>query len=267
MLNTLRYFRRKFKAHHVDAYSAQAAFFLLCSFVPLLLVLFSLVKLFTVNSEDFFDAFNKFFPSFINQWTTDVIHEVFNQKSAGTTCFSAITVVWSASKSIYYIVGGLNTIFELKESRPFWSVRILSILFTFALIIVVIFMVLLMVFGSAIADSIVDVFPALANFQLAILTARYAIGFVVLTIFFSCIFKVLPAHRASLCEMIPGAVVSASGWIVFSALFGLYIDHFSDYSKLYGGLTSIVLFLLWLYFCMQILFFGAELSLLLRKIK
>jgi membrane protein len=128
-------------------------------------------------------------------------------------------------------------------------------------------MVLLMVCGSTIAESIVNIIPALANFRFVILATRYAIGFVVLTIFFSCIFKVLPAHKVSLCEMIPGAVVSASGWIVFSALFGFYIDHFADYSKLYGGLTSIVLFLLWLYICMLILFFGAELSLLLRRIK
>ena len=36
-------------------------------------------------------------------------------------------------------------------------------------------------------------------------------------------------------------------------------------ASMYGSLTTIVLFMLWLYFCMYILFIGAEINLLFQN--
>jgi len=63
----------------------------------------------------------------------------------------------------------------------------------------------------------------------------------------------------------PGAIISAAGWVGFSALYSFYITHFANYSYLYGSLTAIVLLMLWLYFCMNILFFGAEVNVLITS--
>ncbi|WP_287712061.1 hypothetical protein [Anaerostipes sp.] len=40
----------------------------------------------------------------------------------------------------------------------------------------------------------------------------------------------------------------------------MYFDNFSFFSTMYGGLTSILLTLFWLYFCMMMLFIGAEIN-------
>ena len=57
-----------------------------------------------------------------------------------------------------------------------------------------------------------------------------------------------------------GAAFSAVGWLVYSWIFSLYIEHFANYSLIYGGLAAIVVFMLWLYMCMQILLIGAEIN-------
>lgn len=267
MLTLFRYFRRKTKAHHVDAYSAQAAFFLLLSLVPLLLLVFFAAKLFSVSEEMFPELISNLLPQFMHQWIIEIMHDVLLAESAGTTWISAIAVIWSASKCVYYIIGGLNTIFELKEHRTYWTLRAVSILYTFVMILAVVFSLLMMVLGTFLSERIVIWFPAFSKHLSVLLTARYAIGLVVLTIFFAILYKGLPSSKFSIGEMLPGAVVSAVGWIVFSSLFAFYIENFSNYSHLYGGLTSIVIFMLWLYVSMQILFFGAELNLLLQKIR
>ena len=63
-------------------------------------------------------------------------------------------------------------------------------------------------------------------------------------------------------EQLPGAVCATAGWMGFSLAFSLYFSRIvgKNYSYMYGSLAAIVLLLLWLYACMCILFFGAEIN-------
>ena len=63
----------------------------------------------------------------------------------------------------------------------------------------------------------------------------------------------------------PGVIFSSAGWIILSSLFSIYFDNFKFFSIMYGGLTGILLTLFWLYFCMMILFIGAELNQYIMK--
>ena len=56
----------------------------------------------------------------------------------------------------------------------------------------------------------------------------------------------------------PGAVVAMVGWLIVSALFGVYTANFSSYSKTYGALASIVILLLWLWLSSLVVLVGAE---------
>ena len=81
-------------------------------------------------------------------------------------------------------------------------------------------------------------------------------------VFFLGIYTFVPDRRLSVKSQVPGAVFSTLGWMGFSLAFSLYFTHFGgwNYSYMYGSLAAIVLFLLWLYFCMCILFWGAEVN-------
>ena len=63
----------------------------------------------------------------------------------------------------------------------------------------------------------------------------------------------------------PGAMISATGWVSFSILFSFFIDNFSNYSKLYGSLAAVMVLLLWMYVCMYIMFIGAEINFILSQ--
>ena len=77
----------------------------------------------------------------------------------------------------------------------------------------------------------------------------------------------MPNRKAGIFGQIPGALVAAVGWLLFSLLFALYVDRFSNYTSLYGGLSAIVVFMLWLYVCMYILLLGGEINLLVGRVK
>jgi membrane protein len=77
-----------------------------------------------------------------------------------------------------------------------------------------------------------------------------------LSLVFTSCFLALPNRKSKLRSAIPGALLSAVAWVVFSSVFSFYINNFAHYSHFYGSLTTLVVSMLWLFFCMNILFYG-----------
>ena len=89
------------------------------------------------------------------------------------------------------------------------------------------------------------------------------LGFILLLAFFTLMYTFLPRRRVRLLHNLAGAAFSAAGWVLFSFFFSLFVDNFSNFS-LYGGLATLVILMFWLFFCMYILFLGAEVSMWLE---
>jgi membrane protein len=75
----------------------------------------------------------------------------------------------------------------------------------------------------------------------------------------------VPNRKSKIRYEIPGAVFSTIVWLVYSWAFSFYISNFANYSATYGSLATIVIFILWLYWTMNIVFVGAEINVVLRK--
>jgi len=82
---------------------------------------------------------------------------------------------------------------------------------------------------------------------------------------FTAMFMVLPNRKNSFSDSFPGAVLASLGWLIFTELFSVYVDHFRGYANIYGSVYAVALSMLWLYFCLLILFYGGALNRLLMK--
>ncbi|MBR4868313.1 MAG: YihY/virulence factor BrkB family protein, partial [Clostridia bacterium] len=87
----------------------------------------------------------------------------------------------------------------------------------------------------------------------------------VLTTLFLLLYLWAPNRRSSILRELPGAMLAALGWIVFSLLYSLYLSHVNTY--IFGSLAAAVFIMLWLYFCIYILFVGAEINQFLHLIR
>ena len=96
-----------------------------------------------------------------------------------------------------------------------------------------------------------------------VLRFRGLVLFALLTLLFWAILCVFPNRRIPLLRALPGAAGASLGWLVFSSLFSVYVQHFGSYSVFYGSLAGIAMAMLWLYVCMSILFYGGVLNCLL----
>ena len=158
------------------------------------------------------------------------------------------------------LIRGINDVYEIKESRPFLLVRLLAFFYTFLFAILFVAVLTILVFGNTLYYHLCHIFPLLRSKFLTIISIRPIVGFVVVFLFFVILYYFVPNHKTSLLKQIPGALFTTAGWIIFSYLFSIYFNHFSNFSYMYGSLAAIALSFLWLYICMCILFMGAELN-------
>ena len=83
--------------------------------------------------------------------------------------------------------------------------------------------------------------------------------FVVITLLFAMMFKLLPDAKVRWRDVWVGALLTAVLFTVGKLLIGLYLGK-SAVGSSYGAAGSLVVLLVWIYYSSQILFFGAELT-------
>lgn len=263
LIKSIKYFLRKISASRISAYAAQTAYFMFLSLIPLIMLLLSMLQLFGDVGVAVTETISEVMPGILGEFINDFIVEIMSDGRLTMTILSALLLIWSASRGVFSIIGGLNSVYEIKESRKYVWVRFLSVLYTLAFVIIVCSVLLIMVFGDALIDLANSFFPNLKGLVYIISSLRYILGFIILVLFFSIIYKSMPSKKMKFLDQIPGAVISGAGWVSFSILFSFYVDNFSNYANVYGSLTAIIVLMLWLYTCMYIMFIGAEINCIL----
>jgi membrane protein len=259
-------FFKKIRDDHVSAFSAQAAFFTIISFFPFIMFLLSIVPFFSLEESTILKLVTQIFPNAFNSLIVLVVTEIYHKTNSGTLIsVTAITALWSAGKGFLAIMKGLNSVYEIQETRKSIFLRIVSTIYTLVFAIMIIASIILFIFGNRLYLWIETRFPVLQDLALLIISVRTIVGLVILLVFFLIIYIVIPNRKTRMAKELPGALVCAAGWMGFSYAFSYYIDHYSNYASMYGSLTTIVLFMLWMYFCMYILFIGAEINLLFQN--
>ena len=233
------------------------------SMIPLIMLILSLAYRLGSPVESITNVANEFAPEAISTFLEIYLDEIVNNGKLSMTIVSAVILLWSASRGIFAIIGGLNSVYEIKENRNYFLIRFLAIFYTLSFIIMLIGVLLLMVFGNGFNELLYSLLPNLKGLVYIISSLRFIIGFIILILFFSILFKTLPNGKMKFIDQIPGAVITSAGWVSFSILFSYFVNNFSNYANVYGSLSAIIVLMLWLYICMYIMFIGAEINCIL----
>ena len=258
---------KKVGKDNVSVFSAQAAFFIILAFFPVIMFLLTLVQYLPIGESVMLRTFTDIMPKAINPYIVLIVSEVYDHATTTITSVTAITALWSASKGFLGLVRGLNSVYGISETRNYIKLRLMSAFYTLGFTILLIITLLILVFGRPIYVWVENWHPELINIALVIISFRTAVAMLLLTSYFVLIFLVIPNRKTRLLAELPGALIAAAGWLIFSFGFSFYIDHMGGFSSTYGSLTAIILLMLWFYFCMYILFIGAEFNVYLAEKK
>lgn len=265
LINYIRYFMNRLNRHCISAFSGQVCLFMIISFFPFVMFLLTLIRYLPITESTLLQMCTDVLPTAFSSFVVSIIKEIYSKSTNALLSATVITALWSASRGILTITKGLNYVYDIRETRNYILLRLVATGYTLVFALLIIVTLIVLVFGNRLYYEINAVNPLLGNLLDMIVDFRTCLGFFILLLFFLMLYLFIPNRKSRILNEIPGAIVSSVGWILFSHLFSIYIDHFGNYSYTYGSLTAVVLLMLWLYACMFILFIGGEINMLLTE--
>lgn len=223
------------------------------------MLFFSILRLFIPIDETMLTQLVlSFLPQQVEDFAKIIIGELYSNISVSVISITTVALLWSAAKGVKSIVTGLKNIYGTTTTIDFILNIILSLMYTLVFIAVLLVTIAVLIFGRMINELIFAELPVIKSIINNILGFRNVLFLLPLTLFFALSYKLLAKNGLPFKKHIPGAFMSALGWMIFSYFFALYVDNFSNYSYIYGSLTAIVLLMLWLYACMTMFLLGAQ---------
>jgi len=250
----------RFRDDDVPAIGAQLTYYLILSFFPFLIFMISLLGLIELSGDSVVTELVRVLPSEASDTINGILSEVTENSNGGLLSFGMIATLWSASNGVNAIFKGLNKAYDLKEQRPFWKIRGISLLSTIFLVAVIVLVMLMFIFGKAIGHYLFDLFDHPDEFQWIWGIVKYAVPIAAMIGAFSLLYWIVPCRKLGLREVLPGAMFATFGWIVTSLLFQFYMNSFGNYSKTYGSLGGMIILLIWLYISSIMIMLGGEIN-------
>ncbi len=246
--------KRKYK---INTFAASTAFFFFLSLVPILILICTIMPYTPISESFLLEIIEKVMSNKVSPFMESLIHEIY-AKSAGILSVAAIVTLWSAGKGVLALMQGLNTIQQVDDRRNYFLTRIVASFYTLCFLIIVIVSLVFLVFGQSLVNGISAQFPEFKDLGQLIMNIKLIPIIVFITLVFAAVYAYVPNQKHRISNQLPGAFFAAAVWCMFSYGFSLYVEY-SDFS-IYGSLAIIILVMLWLYFCMYIILFGAYLN-------
>ncbi len=253
------------KKKNIDTCAGSTSFFLILSLIPLLILLSSFLPYTAVTKTDLVNAVTEITPDFAWDILFQLIDEAYS-KTVSIMSLSALITIWAGALGMLAIIRGLNSIYGITEQRNEFLLRLIAVLYTLAMIIIVLLMLVVMVFGNVLGHFLIVIIPHLEKTLVFLSGFKFIIVIVGATILFALIYTYVPDIKLRFINQIPGAAFTAIVWYFFSLIFSIYVNHTNNYNTLYGSLATPVVIMFWLYFCIYIFFIGAVINQFLMDI-
>lgn len=254
------YFIVKIRDDDIFALAAQLAYYLILSFFPFLIFLLTLVGFSNLDSMEVLGALRAMLPTSAFELIYNVIIEIIEKQNTGLLGASLLLVIWSASSAFRAVIKGINKAYGLSENRSFIKRAFIAVICTFALAFLIMLTLVMLVFGRLIGDLIASYLPFPSVVYKVWNFLRYVLVVFMMILIFASIYRYTPSKRLRWKEVLPGAIACTVGWLIVSLGFSFYINNFSNYSKIYGGLGAVIILITWLYLTSIILIGGGEIN-------
>ncbi len=169
--------------------------------------------------------------------------------------------LFSASGYVGSFGRAMNRIYEVGEGRPIWKLRPQMYLLTAVLVALVALVAVGLVVSGPAADAVGSAIGVGGTAVTIWSIAKWPVLLAVVILIVALLYQFTPNVRQPRFRWLSvGAVLAILTWILLSAAFGFYVANFGSYSKTYGSLAGVIIFLLWLWITNLALLFGAELD-------
>jgi membrane protein len=255
----IRVFRaaaERFSAEGATFMAAALAYNVLFATIPLLLVAVSLLAYIYGTDEGIAranEAIRLYAPEFRNLIANNLDAAVRYRGLSGA--IGLITLAWSAKNVFQALTYALNRSLGVVRDRHFiWDVLIALFL------VPVVGVVIIIATALPVLITLFVQFAHLESLRWAPEIASYAASLGLIFVVVALLYAYLPNHRAPWRAVLAGAIVASIGYSVAQIAFAAYTTFAANAFRIYGALSALFAFLLWLYVIGSVFLFGAYVS-------
>jgi membrane protein len=241
---------------------ASIAFYAITSLGPVVLVVIAVAGL-AFGEDAARGALSDELRGLMGKASADLVQTVVQSagvRSTGTVAsiVGGFTLLVTVSGVFGEMQAALNVIWKAPPRGTTISRLLRARLASLGLVAALGFLMLVSLVISALLSALSNVINAVLPFSAEMLEAlNFVISFVLISVMFAAIYKVLPDVNLSWHDVVVGAVMTALLFTVGKFLIGIYLGR-STVASSYGAAGALIVTLLWIYYSAQIFLLGAE---------
>jgi len=250
--------------------AAELAYYFLFSLFPALIFLSAMFGLFATTRTQSNVVLMLYLSKVIPPGAFGIVANAFTTTArnadGGKVLFGSITALWAAAYGMSSAQTILNSVYRVKESRPYWKVKLIAILLTLAIFVLVFFSMMLLLLGDYVIKLVVS--DQLVNHSILIAwkVVQVIASLFLMSLVFSLTYHWGPDRRGAKWRWVsPGSIVGICGWLIVSIGFRIYLHFFNSYAILYGSVGTVIILLTWFYVSGLMLLMGAEINAVIER--
>ena len=242
--------------------ASSLAFNFFLAFFPSIIVFLTLIPYIPVTGlqETLMELLNGVLPPSTNEITFNALDDIINNTRGGLLSIGFLLALYFSTNGINSLIEAFNASYHIRENRPIIQQRILSLGLTLLLSFMLIIAMGLIIFGKFVVSYLTEYKLITQYAGELILYGKWFTILLVLWLGISVLFHLGPSIKSKWKLFTPGSILATLGIIITSIGFNYYINHFSQYNKIYGSIGTLMIILIWMYFNSIILLTGFELN-------
>ena len=262
LYDVARFFIEGLEKGAITTRASSIAFNFFLALFPALIFFFTLIPYIPVDNfqEILLGLLGEVLPPSTNESAFITITDIINHPRGGLLSFGFLMALYFSTNSINSLMEAFNSSYHISESRGMWKQRLIALGLTLMLSLMLIVAVALIVFTQFASNYFVDLGILKQSSITLMLIGKWIILLAFLFGGLSVLFQYGPSKKTHWSLISPGSILATLFIIITSVGFGLYIDHFGQYNKLYGSIGTLIVILLWMYFNAIVMLIGFELN-------
>jgi len=261
----LKRLAKRIKEDRIFGRAAQLSYYFLLALFPLLLFLINILGYMAQRGTLFRNKLlvylGALMPSSAFELVRATVDEISISRGTGKLSFGLLAALWAASNGMGAISDTLNTAYNVRESRRWWRVRVISVCLTIALAILIVAALAIVLLGGTIGEALAVRYGFGSLFTTMWRVVQWPIALIFVLTTFNLIYNFAPNITPAARRWItPGAFVGVALWLVVSFGFRLYLGFFDSFSVTYGSLGAVIVLMLWFYLSGVAILIGGEVN-------
>lgn len=248
--------------NHLSITAAGISYFALLAIFPGLAALVSLYGLFSdpMMVQRQLAAVKTIIPFEAYAIIENQLHKIASQPQSSLSIGfigGLLLTLFSANRGVMTMIEAMNIVYEERETRGVIKLNLLSLFYTFVMILTIVISITIIVIAPAVLAFLPV--PGMVEVLVKYLPWPFLAAMIVLLLNFT--YSYFPNRRRAKWQWITyGSAVATLVWIVASLLFSFYVSNFGDYNKTYGSVGAVVVLMIWFYISAFIVLLGGTLN-------